>query len=78
MLQVGDVALDERNLGQLLLGQDQPQPARVLLEIVDPDLVAPGQQVADDPAADAAIAARQQDTHWILLWISALQQPLAA
>ena len=67
LLQVGDIPLDEGHLGQLLVGQHHAQPAQVLLEIVDPDLVAPFQQMADNPAADAAVAAGQQYTHESLL-----------
>ena len=36
--EIGHVALDERDLRHLGFGQDEPQPARVFLQVEDPDL----------------------------------------
>ena len=47
--------------------QDEPEPPRVFLEVEHPDLIAAGEQVADDPGPDEAIAAGDQDAHGVLL-----------
>src|SRR5205085_694988 len=61
--QVGHVAGDERHPPHLLVGQDEAEPPGVLAEVVDEGGVAALQQVADDPAADAAVAAGQEHAH---------------
>jgi hypothetical protein len=61
--EVGHVALEEADLAHLLVGQNEAEAARVFLEVVYPDLGAALEEVADDPGADAAVAAGEQDTH---------------
>ena len=46
-----------------VFGQDEPQPAGVFLQVVDPDLVAAGEQVADDPRPDEPVPAGDQHAH---------------
>ena len=60
---VGDIALDEARLLHLLRRQDQVEPMRVFLEIINEDLVATVEQVANDPGADTAVTAGEKDTH---------------
>src|SRR5258707_12906501 len=61
--QVGDVTGQEADLADAVVVEQQPQAARIFLEVVDPDLVAALNEGAGDPAADAAVAAGYQDTH---------------
>ena len=60
---VGHVAGDKADLSELPVAQEQSQAVRILLEIVNPRPVAAPQQVADDPAPNTAITARQQHAH---------------
>src|SRR5690348_6483445 len=61
--QVGHVARDEVDLGQRRFVHEQPEAVRVFLEVVDKDAVAAREQVADNPAPDATVAAGQKYAH---------------
>jgi hypothetical protein len=61
--EVGHVALDEADLPHFLFGQNQPQPPRIFLEVVNPRLNAALQEIANNPGADAAVTACKQDAH---------------
>ena len=59
--EVGDVARDVPDRGDGLLVQQQPQPARVGREVEGDDAAAVGKQLVDDPGADAAVRARDEE-----------------
>jgi hypothetical protein len=61
--EVGHVPLDEADLAYFLSRQNQPQSARVFLEIVNPRLIAALQQIANDPGTNAAVTAGQENPH---------------
>ena len=61
--QIRDIAPHKGNLMHLLLAQDQAQAARVFLKVIDPGLITPGQQIADNPGPNTTVATRQQYTH---------------
>src|SRR5262249_21184897 len=65
--QIGDIAGMEVDPAEQTFIEKQAQTMGILLEIVDPDVVATLEQVADDPAADAPIAAGQEYAHRMLL-----------
>src|SRR5262249_34289434 len=61
--QIGHVTLNEADLPYFRFRQNQPQPARVFLEVVNPRLIAALQQIANDPGADATVTAGEEDAH---------------
>ena len=58
---LGDVARNEVDLRRLLRFQDEIEPVRVFLQVVDPDLAARIDEPLGDPGADASVTARHED-----------------
>jgi hypothetical protein len=60
---VSYVALYKMNAPHLGIIQYEVEPARVFLEVINPDLGPALAEVTDNPAPNAPIASRQQHTH---------------
>src|SRR5262249_18378677 len=76
---LGHVARHEVDAIPLVAIQQQVEPMGILLEVVDPDLPAPLDQLLGHPRPDTAVAARHQDAHAGISGngpVSALGQPI--
>jgi hypothetical protein len=61
--QIGDVALEKRNAAKFGVVEKEAEAFGILDEVEDEGLIAAIEEVADDPAADAAIAAGEENAH---------------